>query len=268
MDGALRLMKGIRIEGAPILVGLGGWVDAGNASTLGVNYLIRKLEATEIGEILPGSFYSYSMRRPIVTVEGGLIRGYEAPRNPIYASDWKGRSLIFLLGVEPDLDWPGYAKAVIELAEAMKARRIYTLGGYVSVLPHTVEPPVTGSTNNPRLLGELKTAGVELTNYQGPTGVYSQILWDCKERDIDGVSLWTAVPQYVSGPNPKAALTLLRKLVSMEGIQVVLKDLEDEALALDRRIAEEAKTNPELLRLIEELERGYKISSTKPSYRV
>jgi cell division protein FtsL len=54
----------------------------------------------------------------------------------------------------------------------------------------------------------------------------------------------------------------------LEGIQLTLSDLENEALNLDRRIAEEAKMNPELRRMIEELERGYKIFRTSPTYRV
>ncbi|MEM3693427.1 MAG: PAC2 family protein [Candidatus Bathyarchaeia archaeon] len=268
MARTLRLRRDLDLEGASIIIGLDGWVNAGSASTLSLNYLIRKLEAEKLGEIPPGSFYGYSMRRPIVNVEGGLIKEYETPRNSIYA--WKGdaRCLVLLLGVEPDLNWPGYSEAIMELSVATKARRIYTLGGYISMIPHTIEPPVTGSTNTSKLLGELKAAGIELTNYRGPTGVYSQILWDGAQRGLEVVSLWTAVPQYVSVPNSKAALALLRKLTLMENIQVALSDLENDAYILDRKIAEEAKMNPELLRLIEELERGYKIFRASPSYRV
>jgi proteasome assembly chaperone (PAC2) family protein len=268
MARRLKLMTGLDLRGSTIIIGLDGWVNAGNASTLSLSYLISNLGAKKIGEIPPGSFYGYTMRRPTVTIEGGLIKAYEFPRNSIYAWNDKARSLVLLLGFEPDLDWPGYAEAIMELAEAVKARRLYTLGGYVSIIPHTIEPPVTGSTNNPRLLEELKTAGIELTNYRGITGVYSQILWDGAERNLDVISLWTAVPQYVSVPNPKAALALLKKLILLEGIQLTLSDLENEALNLDRRIAEEAKMNPELRRMIEELERGYKIFRTSPTYRV
>jgi len=262
--------EAIRLRNASMVIGLSGWVNAGEVSTLSVGYLVEKLEARPLGEIASEPFHAYQLQRPLVSIEGGLVRAYEPPSNKLYYwRDEKGeRGLVLLIGVEPHLDWPGYARAVLEAAEAVGVRRIYTLGGYIGGVSHTSEPVITGSASGRELLGELRRTGVELTTYQGPTGVYSEVLWQGRARGIGVVSLWGAVPPYVQGPYPKVAHRLLRTVVSLTGVEVDLTEVERRADALDARLDAEAESNPELRQLISGLESEYRASRAKLSYTV
>jgi len=268
MSGALRLNETVQLRNASLIVGLSGWGNAGEVSTFSVTYLIEKLKASQLGEIASEKFYDYQLQRPQVSVEGGLLRGYWPLQNRFFYWRGKERGLLLLLGAEPHLDWPGYAQAVLEATETVGARRIYTIGGYIIGIPHTGEPLITGSTNNPECIPELRRANVELTDYKGPTSVYSEILWQGKARGFDVVSLWGAVPLYVQGSNPKVALHILRKLAMMIDIELDLKDMEQKAEALDAQLAAEAEQNPELRQLIESLRAGRRAPSTRPSYTV
>lgn len=270
MASALQLETSVQLRHGLMIVGLAGWADAGNASTLSIHYLRDKLHAVHVGEILSGPFYLYTGERPTVNVEKGVVKAYESFHNELYwcRSQEDEPDPLLLIGHEPHLDWPGYVGAVLQAALKTGTRRLYTLGGFIGNVPHTVEPPVTSSTNNPDRLAELTAAGIGLTDYTGPTSVYSEFLWQGRERGIDVVSLWSPVPTYIQGPSPKSALSILRKLSGLTGIRIEFPEMEEGARALDVKIAEQAKMNPEFQAMIERLETGFRLSRSRPSYTV
>lgn len=252
------------------MIGLSGWGDAGNVSTLCVTYLIEKLGATEVGKISSGRFYNYQAKRPLVSIEKGVIKDYVPPRNQFYC--WKAKAgrpaILILRGVEPHIDWPAYAQNVIEAAEKMGISRIYMIGSYVGNVPHTVEPSISISSRSEPLLKEMSNLGLEFTDYSGPTGIYSEILEQSHERGIDAVSIWGAIPPYIQGANPKVAFYILDKIVSMVGLEVSLLEMKEKGEDLDEQIALEAKQNPDLRRLISSMELEYRSVRRFDSYIV
>lgn len=261
----LRLNETIKFQKASMIIGLSGWANAGEVSTSSVRYLIDKLKAKRLGEIEPGRFYIYQLNRPQVFVKKGLIEGYQNIENQIFY--WRNESdkngLIFLLGAEPHLNWPAYAKVVLDFAEHVGSKRIYTIGGYLIDL-YAERPIITGSTNNDRIIAELKQAGVELIDYRGPTSIYSEILWRGKSLGIDVVSLWCAVPLYTRGVYPKAAYQLLLKLTSLLGVKVDLEEIRQKAEAFESHLAK--TENIGLRRLMSDLEARRRASKERPLY--
>ena len=246
-----------------MIIGMDGWVNAGKVSTFSVKYLVDKLEAKKFGEILQGEFHDYSIQRPHVSIKEGLIRSYIPPQSIFYY--WKGReglNLILLLGVEPYVNWPKYADAVLKVAEEMNVERIYTIGGYLANITPDEETLISSTTNNEKLLDELKKIGSVLTQYSGPTSIYSEIMWKCKTKGIDVVSLWSAVPAYIDGIYPKAAYYILKKIVALTGLNIDLTDLKRKAesfrSSLERRIIKQS----ELRRLLKNLGK----EERKPTY--
>lgn len=231
MNAEIRINKKIKLHKANMIVGLSGWGNGGEVSTLAVKYLAEKLGAKKFGDIPHEKFHDYFIQRPTVLIEHGLMQSYVSPRNDLLY--WKnkesGTDLVLLLGSEPHLDWPRYAKNVHKLAEETDVGRIYTIGGYLADISHQIKTPITASTNNKKLLGELKKAEVELTSYEGPTSVYSEILWRSRESKIDVVSLWCAVPMYVKGSYPVAIYFMLKKITELIGLKLDLEDLKNEA---------------------------------------
>ena len=61
-----------------------------------------------------------------------------------------------------------------------------------------------------KLMEEL---GLEPSRYEGPTGIVGVLHDACRRDGLASVSLWAAVPHYVSlAPSPRAALALCQRL--------------------------------------------------------
>lgn len=257
MHEATEIVERIRLDNAIMVIGLSGWVDAGEVSTFAVKLIADKLKAKRFGEIKPENFHDYMIQRPLVSVEQGLIQSYIPPKNDLfYWKSIKGEpDLLLLLGSEPHLNWPGYAEAILELAEEVGVKKICTMGAYLADISHEIETPIAGGANNKELTAELKNAGVELTNYRGPTSVYSEILWRGRARKVDVMGLWCAVPMYVRGLYPEAAYSMVKKIVQLTGLKLNLKDLKEKAESFKAQIEKEAANQPQLRDFIENLRR-------------
>ncbi len=228
MNEEIRIDERIKLDNAVMIMGLDGWGNAGEVSTFTVEYLIDKLSAKKFGEIHPEKFHDYLIQRPVVSIERGIIKSYVSPRNDFFywRNKERGADLVLLLGYEPHLNWPRYTESVLKLGE-MGINRIYTIGGYLADISHEGGTPITASTNNDELIAELKRTGLEFINYKGPTSVYGEILWKARDKKIDVVSLWCAVPIYVRGLYPKAAYCMLKKITKIIDIKLDLKSLKE-----------------------------------------
>ena len=65
---------------------------------------------------------------------------------------------------------------------------------------------MTASASDSSLMEEL---GVQPSRYEGPTGIVGVLLDDFRREGIPAVSLWAAVPHYVSlAPSPRLPTTM------------------------------------------------------------
>ena len=268
----LRINRRIRPKNSIMIMGLSGWGNAGEVSTFTVKYLIEKLNAKRFGEILSERFYNYQLQRPMVSIRRGVIQSYEPPKNEVFYSRKKVKdrelNLILFLGSEPHLNWSRYVQALLKMAEELNVKCIYTIGGYLADIHHEIEPPITGSTNNENLLRRLTEVGVDLTDYTGPTSVYSEILWRARLKGLDVVSLWCAVPMYIQGIYPKATYFMLRKILPLIGLKLNLRDLEKRAESTEVQLTAEALTDPRLRQLIESLKWRRTVFEKEPNYMI
>ena len=235
-----------------MIIGLDGWGNAGEASTITVSYLIDKLKARKVGEIESDEFYNYQISRPFVSIEGGLIKRYDKLRNVLY--EWRGdRIVIILKGVEPHLNWSRYVDRVFEYCLKYRVKEIYTLGGYLVDPSYGKTSVISGLTNNPEKLKVLKECGVEPASYEGATSVYSEILWKSKKYDIDTVSLWVATSVYIDKRDPAAALRLLKTLTCLLSLKVDLSEMVHTVRRFKAELVKEAEEDPKLRELTESL---------------
>ena len=73
---------------------------------------------------------------------------------------------------------------------------------------------------------------------------------------IPSVSLWSAVPHYVSlAPSPRAAKALCDRLADLLGVTIDLKELEEAEKIYAEQITEAVASDPETAAYVEELER-------------
>ena len=119
-------------------------------------------------------------------------------------------------------------------------------------MPHTRPCPVTGSASDEQLVEQL---GLSASRYEGPTGIVGVVHDACRAVELPSVSLWAAVPHYVSlTPSPRAALALCGRLGELLGTEIDTAELKEAADAYADQVSEAVAADPETAAYVEELE--------------
>src|SRR6188474_1705524 len=239
----------------PVLIGaFRGWNDGGQAATLAAGYLARLWGAKKFADIDPELFVDFQATRPMVSLEEGRTRKIEWPENTFYRARIPGadRDAILLVGVEPNYRWRTFSEIVTDLARDLGVELAVTLGALVADVPHTRPSPVTGAATDPQLVDEL---GLQLSRYEGPTGITGVLLDACRRSGIPSVSLWAAVPHYVSlAPSPRAARSLCDRLAGVLGIDIDVSELAEAEESYVEQVSEAVAGDAETAAYVEELE--------------
>ena len=201
------------------------WPGIGGVSLIAARYLKEKLNAVEIGEIDPVDFFE-----PVgIIVENNVV---EAPRFPeskfYYWQDDKTRKgLVFFIGEEqPSSKGYELANCVLDVAQELKVRRVYSCAAAVTKIHHSEEPKVWGVATKPKLVNELNRYNVILRGNLRIAGLNGLILGMAKERGIEGICLLGEVPTHATQiANPKSSLAVLKVLTRMLGIEIDLTEL-------------------------------------------
>jgi predicted ATP-grasp superfamily ATP-dependent carboligase len=160
---------------------------------------------------------------------------------------------VLLLGVEPNLRWRTFTELVAGLASELGIELVISLGALLADVPHTRSAPVTGSASEQDLIDRL---GLQASRYEGPTGIVG-VLHDAMRRGgMPSVSLWAAVPHYVSlAPSPVAALALCRRVGELLTVPVDVTELEEAAERYREQVSEAVASDADTAAYVEELER-------------
>ena len=240
----------------PVLISaFRGWNDGGQAATVAAAFLARQWDATRFADIDPESFMDFQAVRPTVTLDAGLTRRIEWPENVFFHATVPGtdRDAVILLGVEPNYRWRAFTDLVIGLARDLDVELVVTLGALLADVPHTRPAPVTGAATDPRLVEEL---GLQLSRYEGPTGIVGVLLDSCRRVGIPSVSLWAAVPHYVQlAPSPPAAKALCERLAGVLGTDIDVAELTEASEEYVEQVSQAVATDTETSGYVEELER-------------
>jgi proteasome assembly chaperone (PAC2) family protein len=240
----------------PVLVAaFRGWNDGGQGASLGAGFLAKQWEATRFAEIDPESFYDFQATRPQVTLEEGMTRKLDWPDNGFFHAEIPGadRDAVILLGTEPNLRWRSFSELVLGLANDLGVERVVTFGSLLADVPHTRPAPVTAAATDETLMEEL---GLEPSRYEGPTGIVGVLLDACRKAEISSLSLWAAVPHYVSlAPSPRAALSLVRRFGELMQLDIDLAELQQAADDYSEQVSEAVSSDADTAAYVEELER-------------
>jgi len=240
----------------PVLVAaFRGWNDGGQGASLAAGYLAKQWAGKRFAEIDSEHFYDFQATRPHVSLEEGLTRKLDWPENGFFHAEipGAGRDAVILLGTEPNLRWKTFAQLVLGLAQDLGVERVVTFGSLLADVPHTRPAPVTAAATDEAMTQEL---GLEPSRYEGPTGIVGVLLDACRVSGLSSLSLWAAVPHYVSlAPSPRAALALVRRFGELLSIDVDVKELEQAADEYSEQVTEAVSADADTAAYVEELER-------------
>jgi len=231
-----------------------GWNDAGESATGAITHLLTVWSHQQLASLDPEEYYDFQVNRPTIKVDEKVVREIIWPNTIVYAVSTPHLSHDFLIvkGIEPSMRWRRFADEVLDLADDYEVSLLITMGALLADTPHSRPISVTGSGSHPDVAERL---GVEISRYEGPTGIIGVLQDAANRRDLDAVSLWAAVPHYVSTPpSPKASLALVNALEDFLEISIAQGDLPDRALSWEKQVDQMAAEDSEVGDYVKQLE--------------
>jgi len=247
---------------SPVMViAFSGWNDAGEAATGAASHLLASWIESDtdvvpelIADVDVEEFYDFQVNRPTVYIDDSSIRSLTWPGTQIFGlrTPELDHDFVVVRGVEPSMKWKTFAADILDLADDLEIDMVITLGSMLADTPHTRPISVSGSGAHPEIARRL---GVEISKYEGPTGILGVIQDACVRRDIDAISLWAAIPHYApNSPSPKATLALINALEDFLEISLPQGELLNESRAWESEVTEMAKEDADVAEYVKALE--------------
>ena len=254
MADELRIHERPELDRPILITAFRGWNDGGQGASLAAGYLARLWDAQLIADVDPEEFFDFQATRPHVKLVDGLTRQIDWPETSFYRARPDGfeRDIVLLLGIEPNLRWRAFTRMLVDYATELGVELVVSLGSLLADVPHTRPAPVTGSASDPELVERL---GLQASRYEGPTGIVGVLHDACRGAKVPSVSLWAAVPHYVSlTPSPRAALALCERLGSLLDTQIDVSELQEAADGYVEQVSRAVATDADTQAYVEDLE--------------
>lgn len=247
---------------SPVMViAFSGWNDAAEAATGAISHLLAswsdpdfEVASELIADVDPEDFYDFQVNRPMIYVDESSVRNLTWPGTQIFGLRTPSleHDFVVVRGVEPSMKWKSFTADLLDLADDLEIDLVITMGSMLADTPHTRPITVSGSGAHPDIAQRL---GVEISKYEGPTGILGVIQDACVRRGIDAVSLWAAVPHYASSsPSPKATLALIHALEDFLEISIPQGTLPEESTSWEKEVSEMAKEDSDVAEYVKALE--------------
>jgi len=231
-----------------------GWNDAGESASGALMHLLTAWNHQEICRLDPEAYYDFQVNRPFIRIDETVVREIVWPNTILYAASTPHLSNDFLIvkGIEPSMRWSTFANEILDIADDYEVNTVITLGALLADTPHSRPITVTASGAHPDIAKKL---GVEVSKYEGPTGIIGVLQDASYRRGLDAVSFWAAVPHYVSTPpSPKASLALINALEDFLEISISQGDLPNRAVAWEKQVDQMASDDAEIGDYVKQLE--------------
>jgi proteasome assembly chaperone (PAC2) family protein len=254
MTESLRMADRPELRRPVLVAAFRGWNDGGQGASLAAGFLAKTWDAQRFADIDPEEFFDFQVNRPKVSLVDGETRRIDWPETGFYRAAIPGadRDAVLLLGIEPNMRWRTFCELVVDLARDLGVELAVTLGSLLADVPHTRPAPVTGSATDPEL---IERYGLAHSRYEGPTGIVGVLHDACRRSGLASLSLWAAVPHYVSlAPSPRAAFALCERLGSLLGTAIDTSELESAIETYSEQVTEAVSNDPETAAYVEQLE--------------
>lgn len=240
-----------------LLTAFEGWNDAGEASSSAARYLRDHYEAEHVATIDAEEFFDFTVARPNVCLDADDVRRIVWPSTSLYVARIPdaAHDLVCAIGHEPQLRWRTFVDHVAEAAEALGASLVCTVGALLTDVPHTRPTQVYGGTDDPALAARLDLSP---STYEGPTGIVGVLSAELRDRGLSVASFWASVPTYVPNhPSPKAALSLVERLVRVLEVDVPRTDLQIAAEDYEAQVTNLVAEDEDTVHYVQQLEADF-----------
>ncbi len=233
-----------------------GWNDAAESATAAARYLIQHFQGKRVAQIQPDDFFQFADQRPTVKLGESGERQITWPLNEFFYCQTPGlaRDIIIGIGTEPHLKWKNFSRDVLAIGSRYDARMIVTLGALLAGDLHTQPSRLMAIATDSSL---VEPSGVEITRYEGPTGIVGVIHTLMQDEGFPAISLWANVPHYIASlSNPKATCALLEKLSILGDFDISLEDFDLAINQFDGQVERIIARDPRIAKYVEDIQKG------------
>ncbi|MFV1990325.1 MAG: proteasome assembly chaperone family protein [Acidimicrobiales bacterium] len=241
------------IEDALLIVGLDGWVDAGNSTAGALKALRKEVTFAPLAEFKTDDLYDLRARRPTMHLIDSVNSGISWPRIRVgHGQDTEGKDLLLLVGPEPDYRWRPFARSVVSLAKRFNVRMVIGLGSYPAPAPHTRPTQVVATATTEEIATGV---GRVMGKLDIPAGATAAIELACKKADLAATGLWAQIPHYAAGfPYPAGSAALMGALGRVGDVTISSDMFDEEVAATRTRLDELVANSEEATELVRRLE--------------
>lgn len=211
---------------SPILIA--GLPDSGRVAKIVLDYLVKTLKALPLGYL----HSDYLPPRVLLKPDGTP----ELMKHEFYYwvnSVEGGNDLVLYTGdAQPILPEGAFrlSEAVVDLAERLGVGTLITVGAFITGRISD-NPKVYGAASESDLVKELKALDVQIIDSGAVTWMNGLIPGLAKVRNLKGLFLSGETSGFMV--DPRAAMIILRVLIRKFGLQIEMKELEDQAKEID-----------------------------------
>lgn len=211
---------------SPILIA--GLPDSGRVAKIVLDHLIKTLKAVPLGYL----YSDYLPPRVLLKPDGTP----ELMKHEFYYwlnNDESSHDLVLYTGdAQPILPEGAFrlSDAVVNLAQQLGVDTLVTVGAFITGRISD-NPKVYGAASEKELVKELESLDVQIIDSGAVTWMNGLIPGLAKVRNLKGLFLSGETSGFMV--DPRAAMIILRVLVRKLGLQIEMKELEEQAKEID-----------------------------------
>jgi len=254
-----------------MVTALSGWIDAGEAATDAMRFLVRQLAAEPLATIDLEDFIDFTQVRPVVRLTAEGERTIRWPRSAFWL--WQPREpragLLLFRGLEPQRRWRTYATLLLDVAARCGVQRIVSLGAVLAAVPHTRPPLVTGSSTDSAWQARFEACGMltRHSRYEGPTGIATIVMEAARGRGMASCNVRGQAPHYLQRTtNPAVSRALLTAVCRLLDLELDVSPFEAAVRAFrtqcDQAVAQDAAVQA----YVRQLEQAYDAPGDEASH--
>lgn len=249
-------LSGAPTYGAPALLALSGFMDAGQAAQMGAQHLIDTRPSRIIARFDVDQLVDHRSRRPIITFDKDHYTDYQPMELVVrVVTDDAGKDFLLFTGPEPDYQWERFCAAVAILLGELGSTLVVGLHGIPWGAPHTRPVGLTAHSIDPSLIEGYASMHDKI---QLPSSVEALLEVRLPEAHIRTVGFSVHVPHYLAGAEfPAGSVRLLDSAADAAELSLAIPDLRSAADEYLRDLDALVAQNPENAEAIGQMEAAY-----------
>jgi hypothetical protein len=251
------------LDSPVLLLATESWLDAGFGAQGAIAAALETIPTEVLATFTADEFIDFRARRPTARISDGVLQGVNWPEIQLRAGqDGAGKSVLVLVGPEPDIKWHVFVRDVVGLAKELGVRLVVSLGAFPARMPHTRPVRLTAIATVAELAAQI---GLTPGSTEAPAGIQTALQEGFAAAGIPAIGIWARVPHYLAAlPYPAASAALVDALATVAGLNLDAAELHAAAASVRTQIDDALAGSEEYRALVGSLEAVFDCEGSIP----